>query len=59
MNDMKKFLTEDFSLGRVGIFDGTNTNKARRTWILEQLKDVLPTKHNIIFVESICNDGPS
>ena len=33
MNDMKKFLTEDFSLGRVGIFDGTNTNKARRTWI--------------------------
>ena len=56
MDDMKAFLTEDTTLGRVGIFDGTNTSVARRTWILQELKTVVPSKHNIIFVESICND---
>lgn len=56
MADMKQFLTKDKSLGRVAIFDGTNTNVARRTWILDSLKDVVASKHNIIFVESICND---
>lgn len=56
MRDMKAFLTKDKSLGRVAIFDGTNTNVARRAWILSELKDVVGSKHNIIFVESICND---
>jgi hypothetical protein len=56
MTDMKAFLSKDKSLGRVAIFDGTNTNVARRAWILDELKDVVASKHNIIFVESICND---
>ena len=39
--------------GRVAIFDATNTTRARREWIREQL-DRLPLK--LLFVESVCTD---
>jgi hypothetical protein len=42
-----------FDSGRVAIFDATNTTRARREWIREQL-DRLPLK--LLFVESVCTD---
>jgi|EP01047_Picozoa_sp_COSAG01_P084558 hypothetical protein len=56
MADMKAWLCQDMSLGRVAIFDGTNTTVARRTWILKELSDILSSKSNVVFVESICRD---
>lgn len=45
------FLSGDF--GAVGIFDATNTTRARRQWILDELR---PVGVKVIFIESICND---
>ena len=42
-----------FDSGRVAIFDATNTTRARREWIREQLGR-LPLK--LLFVESVCTD---
>jgi predicted kinase len=56
MSDMKAWLSADMSLGRVGIFDGTNCTQDRRQWILRSLSDVLISKSNVIFVESVCHD---
>ena len=56
MADLKAFITADSSMGRVAIFDGTNSNIKRRAWILEELRSVLPTKNHVLFVESICRD---
>jgi len=39
--------------GRIGIYDATNTTKARRKWITEMLRG-LPVK--LIFIESVCTD---
>ena len=33
----------DMTLGRVGIFDGTNTTVTRRQWILDCVQDILPS----------------
>ena len=38
MDDLKRFLREGENLGRVAIFDGTNTTGKRRRWILKQLE---------------------
>ena len=50
MEDMLKFFREG---GEVGIFDATNSTRARRQWILDQAKG-----HGIavVFIESICDD---
>ncbi len=56
MADLKLWLVEEASVGRVAIFDATNTTRERRKWIMEELKDVVESRSHVIFVESICND---
>lgn len=46
-------LVED---GNVGIFDATNTTKARRGWIVEAINQRTRGTVKILFLESICND---
>ena len=63
MKDMIDFLFQEDSVsyleqrgvdsGRVAIFDATNSTKARRQWLVDQMGP-LPVK--LLFVESICND---
>ena len=45
-------------MGRVGIFDATNTTKDRRQWIVDELltEKHVESRSHIIFVESICTD---
>lgn len=42
--------------GNVGIFDATNTTKARRGWIIETINKRTKGAVKILFLESICND---
>lgn len=51
MDDLISWLTSD--VGRIAVFDATNTTRERRLWIMERCKT-----HNfqVIFVESICKD---
>eukprot|EP00937_MAST-01D_sp_MAST-1D-sp2_P000118 g118.t1 len=45
------------AVGRVGVFDATNTTRARRRWVVEQLisKKIVESRSHIIFIESICD----
>ena len=45
------YLSGDF--GALAIFDATNSTRARRAWIIEQLRQ---TGAKIIFIESVCVD---
>ena len=56
MNDLKKWLVEEFNVGRVAIFDATNTTDKRRSWIMDELKDIVESRSHVIFIESVCND---
>jgi len=56
MNDMKQFLQAGKELGRVAIYDATNTTRERRAWIVKELLPLLDKKSQVIFVESICDD---
>jgi broad specificity phosphatase PhoE len=63
MKDLKKWLnqsSDDDTTGKVAIYDGTNTTRERRDWILEQLNefhaDGAKYKLKVMFIESICND---
>ena len=57
MEDLKLWLCEEKNLGRVGIYDATNSTHKRREWIVEQLvPSILPSSSHIIFVESFCDD---
>ncbi|VDP45606.1 unnamed protein product [Schistosoma curassoni] len=51
LDDLISWLTSD--VGRIAVFDATNTTRERRLWIMERCKT-----HNfqVIFVESICKD---
>lgn len=42
--------------GNVGIFDATNTTKARRKWIVETINKRTKGSVKILFLESICTD---
>lgn len=42
--------------GNVGIFDATNTTKARRRWIIETINKRTKNLVKILFLESICTD---
>lgn len=42
--------------GNVGIFDATNTTKARRKWIVETINKRTKGLVKILFLESICTD---
>lgn len=56
MNDMKTFLQAGKDLGRVAVYDATNTTRERRQWIRDQVLPLLEKESQIIFVESICDD---
>jgi len=43
-------------LGRIAIYDATNTTRKRRKWIIEKLTPVLQSRRHLIFIESICDD---
>jgi hypothetical protein len=53
---LKEFISGGNEIGRVGIFDATNTTKKRRKWIMKELKDVVHSKSHVVFVEIICTD---
>lgn len=40
----------------MAIYDATNTTKERRDWILKELSDLIPSRSQIVFVESVVND---
>eukprot|EP00299_Pterocystis_sp_00344_P011566 c5418_g1_i2.p1 GENE.c5418_g1_i2~~c5418_g1_i2.p1 ORF type:complete len:426 (-),score=63.66 c5418_g1_i2:304-1497(-) len=55
MKDLRQFLTTESpgQLKRVAIFDAPNVTRARRKWIIDELKDL---QIRMIFIECICND---
>jgi len=53
---LKLWLVEEASVGRVAIFDATNTTNERRLWIMDELKDIVESRSHVIFIESVCND---
>jgi broad specificity phosphatase PhoE len=56
LNDVFGYLKEG---GRVAIYDGTNTTKERRKFILQRVKEVkkeIESSLKVIFIEIICND---
>ena len=46
------------AVGRVGVFDATNTTRKRRRWILRELlkEKIVESKSHILFVENICDN---
>eukprot|EP00939_MAST-03C_sp_MAST-3C-sp1_P001589 g1589.t1 len=56
MADLKQFLQSGKDLGRVAIYDATNTTRERRHWITTQVRPLLEKDSQIIFVESICDN---
>jgi broad specificity phosphatase PhoE len=44
--------------GRVAVFDATNTTRARRSWLVQELLEnrIVESKSHILFIESICDD---
>ena len=50
LNDMLSWFSKG---GEVGIYDATNTTKARRTWLHQCLEK---SNIDVAFVESICDD---
>lgn len=54
MEDLKTWMQSENTLGRVAVFDGTNSTKERRSWILQELNEYVGQK--VIFIESICED---
>jgi hypothetical protein len=58
MEDLKVFLRSGHDMGRVAIFDATNTSRDRRQWTIDELMNdkLLPSLSHILFVESICDD---
>jgi len=47
---------DDAPLGRIAIYDATNTTRQRRKWIIDRLMPVLQSHRNLIFIESVCED---
>jgi broad specificity phosphatase PhoE len=56
MNDLKAWVLETEAEGRIAVYDATNTTHERREWILNELQGIVPTRNNILFVESVVND---
>ena len=56
MTDLKRWVTETVTEGRVAVYDATNTTKSRRDWILCELASVVQSRNNVLFVESVVND---
>ena len=56
-NDLSFVLAE--SIGKVAIYDATNSTRDRRLWIVNQLLGfkAVPSSSHILFIESICNDS--
>jgi 6-phosphofructo-2-kinase/fructose-2,6-biphosphatase 2 len=57
MVDLRAWLNEGKEVGRVAIYDATNSTKKRREWIINELvPSVLESRSHIIFIESVCDD---
>jgi len=56
MDDLKVWLVARQDVGRVAVYDATNTTGERRAWIVSELADVVESSMKVIFVESITND---
>ena len=71
MHDLKMWMSSEHTLGRVAVFDGTNSTQERRSWILAELDECVGQKVDcpsarrpnaetvavqVIFIESICED---
>lgn len=40
----------------MAIVDATNTTSERRQWVVDELQDLVESKYNIIFIESVLTD---
>jgi len=57
MDDLKAWLREDDTTGRVAVFDATNTTRERREWICDELSGIIKkSSGQLVFVESVVND---
>lgn len=54
LNDLTNFLKK--KSGGIAFFDGTNTNKKRRNWILDYITNYCKDTVHVFFIESICNN---
>lgn len=54
MRDMKQWMIE--GEGRIGIYDATNTTRSRREWIVKQVSDLVQSRSQVLFIESVVND---
>ena len=48
LEDMKTWLGQGDELGRVAVYDATNTTKQRRAWLVDQLSDEIPISKVVI-----------
>lgn len=55
-NDLSFVLAE--SIGKVAIYDATNSTRDRRLWIVDQVLKLkaASSSSQILFIESVCND---
>ena len=56
MNDMKAWMSKHAGTGTVAIFDATNSTKAKRDWIVNEVEEIMESRSHIIFIESVCTD---
>ena len=56
LQDCVAFINAGMEKGRVAVFDATNCTRARRQWLVDQLKPTLQSISHVIFVESVCED---
>eukprot|EP00472_Partenskyella_glossopodia_P012854 CAMPEP_0197517124 /NCGR_PEP_ID=MMETSP1318-20131121/2092_1 /TAXON_ID=552666 /ORGANISM="Partenskyella glossopodia, Strain RCC365" /LENGTH=510 /DNA_ID=CAMNT_0043066427 /DNA_START=280 /DNA_END=1812 /DNA_ORIENTATION=+ len=54
--DWLKSNNKDQALGRIAIYDATNTTRERRKWIIRRLSPALQSPGHLIFIESVCDD---
>lgn len=56
MQELKKYLTSGNELGKIAIYDGTNTTKKSREWVMESVRPLIQSSTHLIYIESICHD---
>ena len=56
MDDLKRYLASGNEIGRIAIYDGSNTTKKSREWVMESVRPLVQSSSHLIFIESICND---
>lgn len=56
MTDMKAWMSKHAGTGTVAIFDATNSTKAKRDWVVNEVEEIMESRSHIIFIESVCTD---